>query len=320
MLSAIIHRITGRSLLDYLQPRLFAPLGIERPPWVACPRGINVGGWGLSLRTEDIARFGQLYLQKGMWHGRRLLPAAWIEAAIASQVPNAPSDNLDWEQGYGYQFWQCRNGAVRGDGAFGQFCILLPEQDAVLAITSGVGDMQAVLDLAWEYLLPAFQPATLPAAPAAHDELQDALASLSIPPLQAASQSPLAAQISGKRYALDKNEAQIESLQFGIGADACTITSRSPQGDQTVVCGNGAWHEGTMADERGIERRYVASGGWIGEDTYQALYVLYQAPFCGTVTARFEGDRISYQHKTNVSFGPAIPPTLTGRASQEKQG
>ena len=88
MLSAIVQKLTGMKLIDYLQPRLFEPLGIEGAAWESCPRGINMGGWGLEVRTEDIARFGQLYLQKGMWQGKRLIPEAWVKEATSRQVSN----------------------------------------------------------------------------------------------------------------------------------------------------------------------------------------------------------------------------------------
>ncbi len=155
MLSAIIQRVTGQTLLEYLRPRLLEPLGIEGATWQTCPRGVNTGGFGLSIKTEDIARFGQLYLQRGMWQGRRLLPEAWVADASAAQVSNATNTEVDWQQGYGYQFWRCRHGAYRGDGAFGQFCVILPDQDAVVAITAGSPNMQAVLNLIWAHLLPA---------------------------------------------------------------------------------------------------------------------------------------------------------------------
>src|SRR5262245_43043714 len=154
MLSAAVQKATGQTVLDYLKPRLFDPLGIENPTWEKSPQGVSAGGYGLSIRTEDIAKFGQLYLQKGMWNGKQLVPAAWVEAATARQTSNGSNPMSDWEQGYGYQFWRCRHDAYRGDGAFGQYCVVLPEQDAVIAITSGVRDMQAVLNLVWDKLLP----------------------------------------------------------------------------------------------------------------------------------------------------------------------
>ncbi len=136
MLSAIIQKITGITLLEYLTPRLFEPLGIEDAIWEKCPRGINTGGFGLSLMTEDIAMFGQLYLQKGQWEGKQLISSSWIEEATRSYISNGDNPLSDWSQGYGYQFWRCRHNAYRGDGAFGQYCVVLPEKKAVIAITS----------------------------------------------------------------------------------------------------------------------------------------------------------------------------------------
>src|SRR3974390_2598356 len=153
MLSAIVQKTTGETVFDYLRPRLFEPLGIEDPTWDASPQGITLGGVGLSIRTEDIARFGLLYLQKGKWNGNQLVPAAWVETATARQTSNGSEPTSDWDQGYGYQFWRCRHGLYRGDGAFGQFCIVMPEQDAVVAITSGTRDMQTIMNLIWDNLL-----------------------------------------------------------------------------------------------------------------------------------------------------------------------
>src|SRR5206468_573237 len=105
MLSAIVQKATGQTVLGYLTPRLFEPLGIEHPTWETSPQGISTGGYGLSVRTEDIARFGQLYLQRGRWQGKQLVPEAWVAAATRLQTSNGSNPKSDWEQGYGYQFW-----------------------------------------------------------------------------------------------------------------------------------------------------------------------------------------------------------------------
>lgn len=168
MLSAILQRVTGEKVIDYLAPRLFQPLGIEDVTWEESPQGVNCGGWGLYVKTEDMAKLGQLFLQKGRWNGQQLLPASWIEEASASKIASYPAgvkkENLtmkpedsDWLQGYGYQMWRCRHQAFRADGANGQFIIILPEKDAVIVTTANIGDMQAELNLIWEYLLPALK-------------------------------------------------------------------------------------------------------------------------------------------------------------------
>src|SRR5438477_1925505 len=168
MLSAIVQKVTGQKIIDYLKPRLFEPLGITGTDWETDMQGINTGGWGLRLKTEDMAKFAQLFLQKGKWNGKQVLPVSWVEEASTAKImqdPNAPQsrkDSSDWLQGYCYQMWRCRHNAFRGDGAFGQFMIVMPEQDAVLAITAETPDMQEEIDLVWQYLLPAFKESKLP--------------------------------------------------------------------------------------------------------------------------------------------------------------
>ena len=185
-LSAIVTKVTGQTVLDFLQPRLFEPLGIEHPEWDRSSEGYSLGGYGLKLRTEDLAKFGQLLLQKGDWHGKQLVPQNWIEQATSRQVPNEQEDHSkigsDWVQGYGFQFWRCRHNAYRADGAGGQFCVVIPEQDAVVAITAQTGNMQGELDAIWDKLLPAFQPAALPEDAAALEKLTQATAQLKAHP------------------------------------------------------------------------------------------------------------------------------------------
>jgi len=98
------HRLLIGHTLDQRAPRLFEPLGIDKPTWETSPQGISAGGYGLSIRTEDVAKFGQLYLQKGKWHGKQLVPASWVEAATARQTATGSNPRSDWDQGYGYQF------------------------------------------------------------------------------------------------------------------------------------------------------------------------------------------------------------------------
>jgi CubicO group peptidase (beta-lactamase class C family) len=178
--SAIVQKVTGQTVLDYLKPRLFEPLGIEDAQWTMSPQGISAGGWGLFLRTEDIAKFGQLYLQKGQWNGKQLVPAAWVEQATSKQVSNGSDPVKDWTQGYGFQFWRCRHNAYRGDGAFGQFCVVLPDQDAVVAITADTKDMQGELNLVWDLLLPGLQKEALPPNADETAKLRAAMAGLKV--------------------------------------------------------------------------------------------------------------------------------------------
>ena len=160
MQSAIITKLTGLNLVDYLKPRLFEPLGISDPFWEKDNLGISYGGFGLNIKTEDIAKFGQLYLQGGNWNGERLISEDWINEATGKRIDNLNWNEdpaSDWNKGYGYQFWRCKpEGVYRGDGMYGQFCIVMPDGNAVIAITSNA-DMQRVQDLIWDILLPALR-------------------------------------------------------------------------------------------------------------------------------------------------------------------
>jgi CubicO group peptidase (beta-lactamase class C family) len=162
MLSSLVRKTTGENLIDYLKPRLFDPLGIDGVKWESNPEGTNLGGWGLHAKTEDMAKLGQFLLQKGKWDGKQILPEAWIEEATTGKIlqdPNvepAKSDS-DWQQGYCYQIWRCRHNAFRADGRDGQFIVVLPEQNAVVALTANLNDMPTELNLVWEHLFPALK-------------------------------------------------------------------------------------------------------------------------------------------------------------------
>jgi CubicO group peptidase (beta-lactamase class C family) len=264
MLSAIVQKTTGMTVLDYLKPRLFEPLGIENPTWGTSRQGITLGGYGLSVRTEDIARFGQLYLQKGRWQGKQLIPQAWVETATARQTSNGSNPKSDWDQGYGYQFWRCRHGAFRGDGAFGQFCIVMPEQDAVLAITSGVADLQSILNLAWDHLLPAMKVEPLPADEDARKALERTLAGLAIRPQEGSPSSGTAARVSGKTFAFPKNMQKLESIRFENGGPGgeVTLIARFDGSERRITCGPGPGGRGGSRTPRSpTDRRRSAAPG-----------------------------------------------------------
>ena len=313
MLSAIVQQATGEKLIDYLRPRLFDPLGIEHPTWETSPQGISVGGYGLSVRTEDIAKFGQLYLQKGNWQGKQLVPATWIEAATARQTSNGSNPQSDWDQGYGYQFWRCRNGAYRGDGAFGQYCVVLPNEDAVIAITGGLKDMQAVLNIAWDKLLPAFKPAALAADEELQKKLKTTLQALKLRPVTG---DGAAAKVSGKKFMFPTNERKIESilLESGEKGGGVKLLARINGVEQSIACSVGEWQRGSLEWGVAPARPAAASGAWTADDTFTAKLCFYETPFVTTIKLKFSGNEVTYSSETNVGFGPPQSVQLVGKA------
>jgi CubicO group peptidase (beta-lactamase class C family) len=311
MQSAIVQKATGQTVLEYLRPRLFDPLGIVNPTWETSPQGISTGGYGLSIRTEDIARFGQLYLQKGKWQGKQLVPAAWIEAATARQTSNGSNPKSDWDQGYGYQFWRCRHGAYRGDGAFGQYCLVMPEQDAVIAITSGLGDMQAVLDLIWDKLLPAMKPAPLEADEVAAGRLRQTLKGLALRTPQGPG---AAAKVAGKKYVFAANDRKLEAITLDDdGKGNAALVVRVDGGEQRIACGRGVWQKGRLAWTPQTEQPAAASGAWTADDTFTARLCFYETPFVATVQLKFTGKEVQLNSSWNVGFGPTKQPQLVGK-------
>jgi CubicO group peptidase (beta-lactamase class C family) len=315
MLSAIVQKATGKTVLDYLKPRLFEPLGIEEPRWETSPQGITIGGYGLSIRTEDIVRFGQLYLQKGKWQGKQRVPASWIAAATALQTSNGSNPISDWDQGYGYQFWRCRHGAYRGDGAFGQYCIVLPEQDAVIAITSGVRDMQGVLNLIWDKLLPALKDAPLTANDRAREKLGRKLKGLSLRPAMG---SAVAAKVWGKKFTFPANDQKLESIILeSAGKDgAVTLITRFNGVEYRIVCGRGIWRKGRGAWGALPEQPVAASGAWTEDGIFTAKLCLYETPFIFTVRLKFTGDELRCAAESNVGFWPLKQAVLVGTTAR----
>ena len=315
MLSAIVQKAVGAPLAEYLRPRLFEPLGIENPVWLTSPQGVSIGGFGMSIRTEDIARFGQLYLQNGVWKGKRLLPAAWIAAATSRQMSNGSKPESDWEQGYGYQFWRSRHGAFRGDGAFGQFCLVMPEQDAVLVITSGVKDMQAVLNLVWDRLFPALQVGSVAADTMSRGKLERKLGGLKVRTQPGTAPPSGGFAGAGRRYVFPANDQKLEALavEAGAGGDA-TLVLRFAGTEQRIGCGRGEWRKGRLAYGSFPEQPVAASGAWTAEGVYEAKLSFYETPFALTLALRFSGDDLTYDSEYNVAFGPTRQPQLVGRA------
>ena len=323
VLSAIVTKVTGEKAIDYLMPRLFEPLGISGIDWETSPEGSNTGGWGLRLHTEDMAKFGQLFLQDGVWNGKRLLPEGWVAEASSFKIqqdPARPADERaksDWHQGYCYQMWRCRHNAFRADGAFGQYIVVMPDQDAVLAITSQTDNMQGVLDLAWEHLLPAMHDGALPANEAGLAALREELGGLALP-VPAAKASPgMESSVSGKTYALDPNERTMKRIGFAFEKGTLSLTVEDNYGAHAIPMGVGAWAY-SETERRGPNLVARAMNSLVGQSPFKVagayrwlddggleLTLRYiESPHTERFVCRFAGDRIAIDIDTGM--GPPV--------------
>jgi CubicO group peptidase (beta-lactamase class C family) len=301
-LAAIVQRVTGQSLTAYLRKRLFDPLGVADTAWEQYPAGRDLGFTGLYATTDAVARLGQLHLQGGVWAGERLLPTWWVAEATRPQVANGDGTaegaaTSDWQQGYGFQFWMSRHG-FRGDGAFGQFCVVLPEHDVVLALTSQTEDMQQVLDAVWRHLLPAFGDAPLPGREDDDAALRRRLARLALPTVAQGPLPPAGAGLAGRPWAgarfAPSDTARAEqptltevTLRPAAEADGHSGENGSGRGSDWVLGLSEGEHsfnlrfgtDGWTTTEAGPGSPPAAvSAGWTDEDTFTATVRFLETP------------------------------------------
>lgn len=173
VLSAIITERTGMPMDEYLKPRLFDPLGITDYLWEKCPRGITKGGWGLFMHTEDMAKLGQLYLNKGKWNGKQIIPESWAEASVTKKV-----DSIEGTYGYGYQLWmEERPGSFEYNGMLGQNVLIYQDVDMVIVTNAGNEELfqdNVMLNIIRKYFPVDWMPKeTLPENPIAYAKLQE---------------------------------------------------------------------------------------------------------------------------------------------------
>lgn len=326
MQSAWVQKATGETVLDYLKPRLFEPLGITNPVWDENFQGISLGGYGLRLKTEDIAKFGQLYLQNGRWAGKQLVPESWIEQATSKQTSNGSNPNSDWNQGYGFQFWRCRHQAYRGDGAFGQYCIVLPQEDLVIAINSGVGDMQAVLNVVWESLLPGLHEGLLQEAPESQQALTTALSKLGVPMAKGnptkANQSPFL----HREYRFTDSDSPFQGMTLTPSKEGDEMVIAITQGDQTLQfpAGHGTWKQAQIPLPQPMRYSFpdepvATTYGWENENTLNIKVCAIETPFHWNFRLTFKGNNVQLESGTNVAFGPTQRPTVQGNAEQKSE-
>lgn len=304
-LAAIIQRVTGQSLTEYLRPRLFDPLGIGETAWSQQPPGRDLGFSGLHAATDSIARLGQFYLQDGVWEGGRLLPSSWIAEATRAHISTADGTEegalSDWQQGYGFQFWRSRHG-YRGDGAYGQFCLVLPEHDAVIATTAATEDMQGLLNLVWRHLLPAFGAAPLPGA--ADEGVRRRLAELALPPVEASPEPPgRADDWASTVFAPEDGDCPDQRTLTGVtvtaDADGKAWSVTLAEGDELLELRLVA--TGWTVDGSGLPT--AVSGGWTDQDTLRLDVLFLETPHRLTVTCALRAGTFTARWHTTPLHG-----------------
>ena len=263
ILAAAVVRRAGVSLTEYLDERLFGPLGWPTPHWERDARGIEHGGIGLKLTTRQLAQFGQLLLQRGRWEGKQLVPAEWVDEASACQTRNPWFDSHESRIGYGFQLWRSSHG-FRADGLCGQFAVVIPELDLVVATTSGSGDSNRILEEIWAELLPGVASGfTVTGDP---DDQALELVGRHVPePKVEAGDAAAETALDGKVFTLPGNESGVERISLAFAADTVTLDfSGARSGAGQIVAGRHDWVRGVLASplESLPEVPSAARAGW----------------------------------------------------------
>lgn len=335
MLSAVVQKVTGQKVVDYLKPRLFEPLGFGHYHWEESPEGVTAGGYGFNLLTEDLAKFGVFLRNRGSYGGKQLLNPEYVDEATAKQIDFTEHMNIDSRQGYGYQFWRCQpENSYRAAGAFAQFSIVLPDQEMVIAVTSGAQETQPVLTALWEILLPGVDRAPGEGSQNIEEGLMQFASAVTMPVVNGEKTAP-GNQYWNREYAVSQNPLGIERISFHDGEEAeVTVTINGKT--STVAAGFDEWKDGTLDCPSLFDpqpfRNPVPTDcdvscccGWTADDQFELRICYNKSPFCDFLEFRFDdcGFELHHQRKTGFQLVDAVyfgrPATFEKAVEAKKQ-
>jgi CubicO group peptidase (beta-lactamase class C family) len=292
MLGAILHRLTGKTVVDYLRPRLLDPLEITEIFSEKDTKGLNPAGFGFQVRTHDLAKFGYFLLNRGKWNDKQLLSESWIDDATSKQIETVPTnakDHPQWKAGYGYQFWRCSDGkSYRADGLFGQFAIVTPSLNSVITLTCGSPETPKILDAVFEVLSAGFSGNAKSSATPLVERVQ----TLTMPLPQGEPQCDLKSLPA--KYELSENMLHITAVKFDLGGNTVEFW----KGDRhcTISIGKGRWLISKAGnDPYGMADYFgdvACAGSWI-EDKLVLKFIHVVTPFTDTFEFSFKEDSLT---------------------------
>ncbi len=311
MLSAIIKRVTGEHAVNYLTPRLFEPLGIEKPFWETDLSGIEAGGWGLQLKTEDVAKIIQCYLDGGKWKGRQVIPEFWAKTAGAEHVPKTPGIAPDHGSGYGYQIW--RNSipnSYRFDGVFSQLAIAMEDYDACIVTTGGDPTERAVLEAVWPNIAANFSDEPLPENPELLAKLRERLENLSLPRLPETKRRLwLEDKINGKlikfaetkmtsiltvsdNFIRSKRSGDLNNIRFFFNDDYMEFCWTEKFDECRIEVGYGSNFITSVADIAGIKMTFASSCAWLDSGSLEVWIRCIEHAQVKKLNFSFSGNKV----------------------------
>ncbi|HZJ78080.1 MAG TPA: serine hydrolase [Clostridia bacterium] len=317
MLCAILHRVTGMSVIDYLMPRLFEPLGIERPFWETDGNGVEAGGWGLFIKTEDFAKFMLCYSQGGKFDGKQIIPERWAKDSVKALVDNEEYDAMDCRSGYGYCFWRnhgCPN-SYRADGMFSQFGIVFEDYNAVFIFTSSEVFEQKARDCIWRHFPDAFiEPKS---EPYADQSLKKRLTLPPLPELQKTARSyaterrieskiirmrkpfaineigyPVSMMPLAVFYMSADKAGNIDYIRFRFDEATCKMSWSEGKERNTILCGMDGVARRCKITLGGIDFTVTCTAAWKNENTLEVWVRPLESIAQRRLTFIFAGNRV----------------------------
>ena len=316
-------------MIDYLILVLFDPLGISKPDWETDLQGVSYRWMGIKYKDRRHCEiWSAVFTERQMEAEKECLPKWWVKRPAlltSSSIRNIARREKTQVIGNKVMATRCGGAVImpyRGDGAFGQYIIVMPDQDAVIAITSETGSMQGELDLIWQLLLPAMHNGKLPADKSAHDALKKKLASLALPVNKNNIVPSATALIAGKTFSIESNFQRIESMSFRFQNNIVNVNIKTDTASYVFNFGADDWQPGettmhgpyllTAAKNNlvGLPAFKVAGEyTWIDANTLELVLRYIESPHTQTFLCRFDGQNISIEVKRSFA---ADKTTLKG--------
>jgi hypothetical protein len=301
ILAAILQKTTGQSPLQFAQVNLFGPLGISDVGWKTDQNGLERGGAGIQLKPRDMAKFGYLYLRNGLWEGKQILPASWVNDSFEKHID--PKMEEEKRSGYGYLWWLQTYGVAAAQGLGGQYILLSPAQDLEVVFTSGLSpqEFQMPYDLFESYvLLAAKSSVPLAANSVSATRLEKLLSAAAYPePKPVLPLPPVAQRISDKTFLADdpNNPTGIQSFSFAFQKDSAVVNTATRGG------GRGQWQiglDGVYRVNSNMIGMEAARGVWEDEKTLVLYFVSLSGQTTTTSTFAFAGDSVVVSVASNI--------------------
>lgn len=328
MLCSVIHRLTGKTVVEFLTPRLFEPLGIDVPFWETSPRGIEAGGWGLFLKTEDLAKIVTCYQHDGVFDGKQIIPFEWVRQTRKRHIDNSRfASGPDSQSGYGYCVWHCAGAsAYRMDGMFSQFGIVFKDRDASFIITASEINEQKTRNAIWRHVPKCFiEPDSEPRyegetglapldeilEPAPRSVLEETIRNRSIKfskniILETAGYPLSMLPIPVVYMSVDK-AGPINNIRLDFNENECIMTWDEDEETNTVVCGMDGKYRTSPIHLAGMNFTAYSTAAWKDEQTL----VINVRPIESVCRRTIE---LSFKEDGFVALKPSSQPPISAIA------